>query len=104
MASATITSGICGFVTRVETHQEGNRCVVTFETDCPNVERLSEELQAVDPWGEITYRRGRPVTLTLSEKYLQHPACPVPSGIIKAIEVACELALPKAAHIDVTEE
>ncbi|MHB1443957.1 MAG: DUF6951 family protein [Candidatus Humimicrobiaceae bacterium] len=28
-------------------------------------------------------------------KYCKHAACPVPSGIIKAIEVACRLALPK---------
>jgi hypothetical protein len=104
MALAVITSGICGFVTRVESHREGDRCVLSFETECPNVKRLAEELRSVDPWGEITYRRGRPVTLTLSEKYLQHPACPVPSGIIKAIEVACELALPRAAHIEVSDQ
>jgi hypothetical protein len=28
-----------------------------------------------------------------------HPACPVPSGILKAIEVAAGLALPKDASI-----
>ena len=104
MAVATITSGICGFVTKVEARQEGDRCVLSFETDCPNVERLAEELQAVDPWGEISYHRGRPLTMTLSEKHLQHPACPVPSGVIKAVEVACELAFPKAAHIDISND
>jgi hypothetical protein len=28
-------------------------------------------------------------------KHYKHAACPVPSGIVKAIEVACGLALPK---------
>jgi hypothetical protein len=29
----------------------------------------------------------------LCRKYCKHAACPVPSGIIKAIEVSCGLAL-----------
>jgi hypothetical protein len=31
----------------------------------------------------------------MAAKHCQHASCPVPSGIIKAIEVASGLALPK---------
>jgi hypothetical protein len=32
-------------------------------------------------------------------KHCPHPACPVPSGILKAVEVAAGLALPRDASI-----
>jgi len=39
------------------------------------------------------------VTPRLAAEHLVHPACPVPSGILKAIEVESGLALPKDASI-----
>jgi hypothetical protein len=63
------------------------------------VKRLAEQLTEVDPYREISYRGEGPVTLRLAAKHLMHPACPVPSGILKAIEVESGLALPKDASI-----
>jgi hypothetical protein len=100
MASAEIESGICGFCTTVRTTSEGGRTVrVEFETECGYVEQLAEALTEVDPYREISYRGEGPVTLKLAAEHLVHPACPVPSGIIKAIEVEAGLALPKDASI-----
>jgi hypothetical protein len=99
MASAEIESGICGFCTTVKTTTEGRRVRVEFETECGYVEQLAEALTEVDPYKEISYRGEGPVTLRLAAEHLMHPACPVPSGIIKAIEVEAGLALPKDASI-----
>lgn len=99
MASAEIESGICGFCTTVRTTSEGRQVRVEFETECGYVERLAEALQEVDPFREISYRGEGPVTLRLAAEHLVHPACPVPSGIIKAIEVEAGLALPRNASI-----
>jgi hypothetical protein len=105
MASAEIESGICGFCTTVKTTSEGSRRVrVEFETECGYVEQLAEALQEVDPFQEISYRGEGPVTLRLAAEHLVHPACPVPSGIIKAIEVEAGLALPKDASIKPAKE
>ena len=99
MASAEIESGICGFCTTVKTTSEGRTVRVAFETDCGYVEHLAEALTEVDPFREISYRGEGPVTLKLAAEHLIHPACPVPAGIIKAIEVEACLALPKDASI-----
>jgi hypothetical protein len=99
MAKAEIESGICGFCTTVTTTGEGRTVRVEFETDCGYVEQLAEALTEVDPYKEISYRGEGPVTLKLAAEHLVHPACPVPSGIIKAIEVEAGLALPKDASI-----
>jgi hypothetical protein len=104
MAKAEIESGICGFCTTVKTTSEGRTVRVEFETDCAYVDQLADALTEVDPYKEISYRGEGPVTLKLAAKHLVHPACPVPSGIIKAIEVEAGLALPKDASIKPSKE
>ena len=47
---------------------------------------------------------GGPHTLyELAPQCLAHPACPVPSGIVKAIEVEAGLALPADVSIKVSK-
>lgn len=94
MAKAEITSGICGFTATVETRMEGRQCLVSIDSDCDAVQRLGEELKEVNPFQEITFRAEGPQTLRLGTKHCRHTACPVPVGIIKAIEVEAGLALP----------
>jgi hypothetical protein len=99
MARSTIDSGVCGMQTTVIATAEGYSVRLEFESDCEYVQALAEELTEVQAFTEISYRGEGPLTLRLAPKHLVHPACPVPSGIIKAIEVATELAAPKDAHI-----
>jgi hypothetical protein len=99
MASAEIDSGICGFCTTVRTKADGASVNVVVKSSCSHVQALAEQLTIVQPFTEISFRGDGPQTLRLAAKYLVHPACPVPSGIIKAIEVESGLALPKDASI-----
>lgn len=99
MATAEIDSGICGFGATVRTAADGRDVRVDIESSCPHVRALAEELTTVEPFTEITFRGEGPLTLRLAAKHLAHPACPIPAGIIKAIEVEAGLALPKDASI-----
>lgn len=81
---------------------EGRRCALSIDSGCENVRHLSTELTVVDPIREITYRGEGPLTFKLAAKHCRHPACPVPSGIIKAVEVAAGLALPADVTIKVS--
>jgi hypothetical protein len=105
MAKAEINAGICGFCTSVETHlDEDNQCHISIQSNCPNIQKLAEELKAVNPFKEISYRRGQPLTLETAARICPHTACPVPVGIIKAIEVEAGLALPADVTILVSKE
>ncbi|MGD8652001.1 MAG: hypothetical protein PVF92_07925, partial [Desulfobacterales bacterium] len=73
-------------------------------TRCDGIRALAEELKVVNPLEEISFDGKAPKTLHMAAKHCKHAACPVPSGIIKAIEVASGLALPKDASITVTQE
>ena len=99
MARAKINSGICGFTANVETQVNGSQVVVSIQSECDAIQRLAEELTEVDPWQEITFRGEGPKTLKVGAKHCYHPACPVPVGIIKAIEIEAGLALPADATI-----
>jgi hypothetical protein len=94
MAKAEIFSGICGFSTVVEATMDGKVCNLSISSDCAAVQRLAQELTQVNPFQEISFRRSSPQTLQMGAKYCTHAACPVPVGIIKAVEVEAKLALP----------
>lgn len=101
MSKSVIHSGICGFTTEVIARAISSTCSLIITSDCPAIQELAEELRQVDPMEEITYQGKGPLTLRLAREHCPHPACPVPSGIIKAVEVEAGLALPKDANITV---
>lgn len=103
MAKAEIHAGICGFRTTVETAMDGDMCKVTIDSDCSAIQRLAKHLTLVDPLREFTLRGEGPETLALGQKYCSHAACPVPVGIIKAIEIEAGLALPLDVSITLSK-
>jgi Family of unknown function (DUF6951) len=103
MAKAEILAGICSFKTTVQTTMDGDMCTVAIESECKAIQRLAGQLPSLDPLREFTYRGGGPETFDLAEKYCNHAACPVPVGIIKAIEIEAGLALPQDVSIKLSK-
>ena len=99
MTKAKINAGICGFDTTVEASMNGSGCMVRVKSQCRAIQKLAEKLDYVDPFQEITFRHDGPLTLSMAKQYCSHTACPVPVGIIKAVEVEAGLALPAEASI-----
>jgi hypothetical protein len=104
MSKAEINAGVCGHVTTVEATMEGKVCKPTINSTCQAIQNLAQELTEVNPMLEISCKRAIPQTLQMGMKHCFHAACPVPVGIIKAVEVAGKLALPKDAIIKVSKE
>lgn len=110
MAKAVVTAGICGFTSTVEASPDGCgpfRVRLNVESQCPAVLNLAAEIPEVDAMAECLGRGqagAPPVVLDAGRRCLRHAACPVPVGIIKAVEVAAGLALPKDVSITITRE
>ncbi|HSJ56815.1 MAG TPA: hypothetical protein VLC95_06525 [Anaerolineae bacterium] len=104
MAKAEITSGVCGFTATVRATMEGRKVKLAIESDCDAIQRLAEELTEVEPFKEITFRGEGPRALDAGRRHCYHPACPVPVGIIKAVEVEAGLALPAEARIELSKD
>jgi len=103
LSKAEIFSGICGFTTDVEVSMSGSNCTLSIESACKSIQRLAAEMRQVDPLREITFRDEPPLTLQLGAKHCPHTACPVPVGILKAVEVEAGLALPADVTIKVSK-
>lgn len=100
MAAAEIKPGICGFTTMVEVRKtEIRSCSLAVKSDCPHIMELAAKLTEIDPFREISFRGEGPAVFLAASKTLPHPACPVPVGIIKTIEVESGLALPRDVQI-----
>ncbi|MEJ2109496.1 MAG: hypothetical protein P8Z37_06200 [Acidobacteriota bacterium] len=104
MAKSEIHSGVCGHTTTVEATMDGKVCKLNITSSCKAIEELANELPDVNPMQEISSKRATPKTLEMGLKHCYHAACPVPVGIIKAVEVASRLALPKDVIIKVSKE
>lgn len=102
MAKVHVDAGICGFHTDVEAvSEDGQMVTVTVKSACPHVMKFAEALAAegeLDAYGEIFSAYGKN-KVTEAAVHLKHVVCIVPIGVLKAMEVACELALPKEASL-----
>jgi len=103
VAKAEIFAGVCGFSTVVETTADGRTCHIAISSECDAIQRLGQELTQVNPFQEISFRRAMPQTLQMGAKFCTHAACPVPVGIIKAVEVESGLALPRDVSIKISK-
>jgi hypothetical protein len=103
MSKAEIFSGICGFNTTVFAQMDGDLVNLQIESECKAINKLAQELIQVDPFREFSFRRGMPETLEMGVKHCSHAACPVPVGIIKAVEIEANLALPQDVTIKLTK-
>ncbi len=104
MATAEIEAGICGLTTTVQTQADGATVRVDIQSDCEHIARLAAALTEVEPFREISFRGQEPLTLEKAREHCAHAACPVPTGILKAIEIEAGLALPKDVTIRVSKE
>jgi hypothetical protein len=106
MAKADIHAGVCRFhsIVIASATDDLRRVDLAIESECDAIRKLAEALPHVDPFQEIAFRRGMPQTHAAAAEYCTHAACPVPSGIIKAIEVAAGLALPADVSMRITND
>lgn len=104
MTKARISSGICGFNTIVVAERMKDKKIrLTIVSDCEHVKKMAEELKELDMFTVFTGFLSNPVYKAAS-KNLRHVTCPVPSGILKAIEAEAGLALPRDAVIEFIKE
>jgi hypothetical protein len=104
MAKAEIHPGNCGFTTTVEATMDGDTCKLSITSECKAIQKLAQELLEVDPYQQISFRRNNnPQILQMGAKYCTHAACPVPVGIIKAVEVEAGMALPMEVTIKLSK-
>jgi len=102
MAKSIINAGVCGFCTTVDVQSEDQQmATVTITTECPSRKPLEQESFETDGFSECFGKPGDGEAYNWCKQYCIHAACPVPIGIVKTVEVACELALPRNVSFEI---
>jgi hypothetical protein len=100
-----VDAGVCGHTATVRaTRTTGYNVRLELESDCPHVQKIAAEPLEVDAVRQIGLRGGLPPLLESAYACCAHAACPVPSALIKAVEVAAGLALPDDVTMSITKK
>ncbi|MCM1567759.1 MAG: hypothetical protein FNP40_02420 [Dehalobacter sp. 4CP] len=104
MIKIFVNGGACGFMTNIEANAERQNANIKINTECPSLKPLSEELKTINGYEECFGKIGDTSVFQIARQYCKHAACPVPTAIIKGVEAACGLALPRDIEIKITKE
>lgn len=98
-ATSTIMAGACGFTTRAKADfdEKSGNCTLSFDTNCPHFAKVAAVLHEVHPDEEFNWEKSR--IHAAMHANCSHTACPVPSGIVKAVQTACGKKAPATATI-----
>jgi len=100
---AQVTAGICGFTTVIVANsKDGITVKLDIQSDCPKIQKYAQDLVEVNGMDEIL-RKSMVETqpALLARDHGLHTACPVPIGVLKAVEAAASLALPGSCAIEI---
>ncbi|MGW8187991.1 MAG: DUF6951 family protein [Desulfobacterales bacterium] len=101
----TAEPGICGFPCTIKAQKLGNQ-TVTVEINgsgCKQIQRLSTCLTEMS-LKELFMPLTRNPVYMAAEKSGCHPSCSIPAAVLKAVEVALGMALPKEVRIQFNRE
>jgi hypothetical protein len=104
-AVVLVNAGVCGRTATIRAAKTAGYVVrIELDTDCPHVAKIAPQPVEVDALREIGLRGGLPPLLETAYRCCAHAACPVPSALVKAVEVAGGLALPDDVTMRISKE
>ncbi len=103
MTKLEIHPGACDLPARVQVEKRDVRSFsVVIRSDCEMLEKLGTEI-AVLTLAEAFRRIADNPVYRKASAILKHPSCPVPSGVLKAVEVEAGLAVAKEVRMTFVE-
>ena len=97
----TVDPGICGFGCRIKVRKQNPRQVTIEirESECQQIHRLSGRLKEMSLKDLFLPLTRNPVYIA-AEKAGCHPSCVIPCAVLKTVEAALKMALPRTVHIE----
>jgi hypothetical protein len=104
MTKVVVTAGACGFTSVIRAVKRPERAIeISVESGCAMVQKMAAEITRLGRRDALTGILHNPVYLAAG-RHLKHAACPVPSAVLKALEVEAGLNVEKDATITFEKE
>ncbi len=104
MATTIVKPGSCKLISKIvvtkkKDDRNDNTVQIDIESESANINRLAKKLKELDGFKECFSKISTSEVYRLSEEAGLHLSCPVPSAILKTIEVECGLNLPQEVEM-----
>lgn len=98
--TVTTDAGVCKMKTVIHAVQGEDMMVkVDIQSDCHNILKMSWSIDTINPYTEIESPIFESEVYKVANDVLPHAACPVPSAIIKAVEVASDMGIRRDVSV-----
>ncbi len=95
-----VDAGVCKMKTLIIAKENDMGLIeLTIKSDCPNILKMSWKLEPMSPYSEVEAEFSKSEIYKLANDAVPHTACPVPAGMVKALEVAGDLGLKRDCSI-----
>ncbi|UCH35528.1 MAG: hypothetical protein JSV65_04025 [Armatimonadota bacterium] len=96
MATVTVNPGNCNFTARIEASADADGNVrISLASECPRAQDFAAQAGALSATCAAGWKCAGFFVYEPAAKANLHPACPIPTAVLKALEVAAGLALPQ---------
>ena len=99
----TVDAGVCKFKTVITARANPDTGMVDIDiqSDCANILKMSWSIKPICPYTEVEIPIIESEIYKIASDAIPHTACPVPCGVVKAIEVAGGLGLKRDVSIKI---
>ena len=88
MAVCWVKAGWCGHEAVIDADKKDpNTMVISLDTSCPYIKEMHHHFKELNITQELTSRINETQTYKMASQYIPCVGCPVPSAILKAVEV-----------------
>ncbi|NLN71861.1 MAG: hypothetical protein GX137_03625 [Thermoplasmatales archaeon] len=95
-----VFAGTCGMTSRITAKADDiGEVTLRIESDCHHILKMSWGLRPMFAYGEVEAPMCETEIYRLATENLPHAACPVPCGMMKALEVAGDMGIPRDSEI-----
>jgi hypothetical protein len=105
MIKVDIDPGVCGLKTTLSIVPVEKWILrVEIESECPHVKAMEGDLAELNSMAECFAKYSQSTVYKSAENHIKHLACPVPTAIIKGMEVASGFAAIKDVSIHIEKD
>lgn len=96
MTKLTVDPGACGFTCKVEVEKVGKyQVTLNVQSQCKQIQKLANKVTEIDFLEISRGAYGQNYITQTAALCKLHPSCPIPCGLIKAVEAELGMAVKK---------